>query len=95
MSAKINNQKIKRALFLCMAGMFLLNGMTSQAKESQEVNIANVESEQSAEEVKATEEIQSVEVAQKVQPTELDFGDYQTEMTVGENQLLTITILPA
>lgn len=95
MSAKINNQKIKRALFLCMAGIFLLNGMTSQAKESQEVNIANVESDQSAEEVKATEEIQSVEVAEKVQPTELDLGDYQAEMVVGEKQLLTVTILPA
>lgn len=32
--------------------------------------------------------------AEEVLPTELDLGDYQTEMTIGEKQLLTVTVLP-
>ncbi|MGN0351598.1 MAG: Ig-like domain-containing protein [Roseburia sp.] len=31
---------------------------------------------------------------EEVLPTELDLGDYQTEMTIGEKQLLTVTVLP-
>lgn len=34
------------------------------------------------------------EDATVIEPTEIDLGDYMTEMTVGEKQLLTTTVLP-
>lgn len=89
MSAKLKNKKIKKILFLCITGALLFAGITSQAKEPQELTAEkteeNVESEQPSEEVQAVKE---------VQPAELDLGDYQAEMTIGEKQLLTVTILP-
>lgn len=72
-------KKVKKVLFGCIAGMVLWSGITGYAKEPQEASIENVAEEQTAE----------------VQPTELDLGDYQAEMTVGEKQLLCVTILPA
>lgn len=77
-------QKTKKVLFGCMVGVVFVTGITGYAKEPQKVTTENVENEQ----------IEG-ETTQEVQPTELDLGDYQAEMTVGENQLLTITILPA
>lgn len=77
-------QKTKKVLFGCMVGVAFVSGITGYAKEPQKAMTENVESEQ----------IEG-ETTQEVQPTELDLGDYQAEMTVGENQLLTITILPA
>ena len=89
MSAKVKNQKIKKVLFMFITGVLLFAGITSQAKEPQELTAEkteeNVESEQPSEEVQAVKE---------VQPAELDLGDYQAEMTIGEKQLLTVTILP-
>lgn len=89
MSAKLKNKKIKKILFLCITGALLFAGITSQAKEPQELTAEkteeNVKSEQPSEEVQAVKE---------VQPAELDLGDYQAEMTIGEKQLLTVTILP-
>lgn len=35
------------------------------------------------------------EDAQEVKPQEIDMGDYQSEMTIGEKQLLMVTVLPA
>ena len=88
MSAKVKNQKIKKVLFMFITGVLLFAGITSQAKEPQELTAEkteeNVESEQPSEEVQAVKE---------VQPAELDLGDYQAEMTIGEKQLLTVTIL--
>lgn len=72
-------KKVKKVLFGCIAGMVLWSGITGYAKEPQETITENVAEEQTAE----------------VQPTELDLGDYQAEMTVGEKQLLCVTILPA
>lgn len=47
------------------------------------------------EEIESTQaEQQAAEEVREVPPTELDLGDYQAEMTVGEKQLLTVTILP-
>lgn len=41
-----------------------------------------------------TEETVETDSKKTVSPEELDLGDYQTEMTVGSRQLLTVTILP-
>ena len=79
-------QNIKKVLFGCMAGMIFMLEITSYAQEPQEAVTENVTGEQLAEEIQASEE---------VQPTELDLGDYQTEMMIGEKQLLSVTILPA
>lgn len=61
---------MKKVFLACVGGLFLLNGITSEAKDIQEIP------------------------AGEVQPTDLDLGDYQQEMAVGEKQLLTVTILP-
>lgn len=34
------------------------------------------------------------QVTEEVKPAELDLGDYQTEMAIGDKQLLTVTVLP-
>ena len=39
-------------------------------------------------------EQQEEQAAEEILPAELDLGDYQAEMTVGEKQLLTVTVLP-
>ncbi len=82
------SKKIKRVLFLCMVSMLFLSENKSQAKEPTEATTKNMEGEQ------AEEAIQSESVTQTVEATELDLGDYSTEMTVGEKQLLAVTILP-
>lgn len=95
MSTKLKNLKIKKVLFLCITGVLLFTGITSQAKEPQELTDEkteeSVESGQPSEEVQAVKEVQEVK---EVPPAELDLGDYQAEMTIGEKQLLAVTILP-
>ena len=39
-------------------------------------------------------EQQAAQEVKEIPPIELDLGDYQSEMTVGEKQLLTVTVLP-
>lgn len=77
-------EKIKK--IICMAVMIclmtcpaLLYPVDSQAQEETESTQAE---QQEAQEVK------------EISPTELDLGDYQAEMIVGEKQLLAVTILP-
>lgn len=77
---KNDNSKNKESSFWMHGGSGICIGNNRGCKRTPE----NVE----------TEQIEG-ETTQEVQPTELDLGDYQAEMTVGENQLLTITILPA
>jgi len=35
-----------------------------------------------------------IDETEEIKPVEIDIGDYQSEMTVGEKQLLTVTVLP-
>lgn len=62
------------------------------ATETTETVAAETEAEVAAIETAATEttEITATEIA----ATELDLGDYQSEMTVGTTQLLTVTVIP-
>ncbi|RDY30882.1 Ig-like domain-containing protein [Lachnotalea glycerini] len=56
------------------------------------VAIANSQSTASIENNQTTTEIDNNQTT--VNATEIDMGDYQTEMIVGEKQLLSITVLP-
>lgn len=68
------------AVMIClMTCPALLYPVDSQAQEETESTQAE---QQEAQEVK------------EISPTELDLGDYQAEMIVGEKQLLAVTILP-
>lgn len=72
----------KRVLtFLIVAGMMMVQGTDI-------VRSASVE--ESNGEMETTEEQET----ETIKATELDLGDYQTEMAVGDKQLLTVTVLP-
>lgn len=58
--------------------------------ESDEQEDTNTENEEQKSENQETE----MQETETVEPTELDMGDYQTEMAVGDKQLLTVTVLP-
>lgn len=77
-------KKIKK--IVCMAVMLCL--MTCHAL------LYTVESYAQAETESTQTEQQVQQQVREISPRELDLGDYQTEMTVGEKQLLTVTILP-
>ncbi len=77
-------KKIKK--IVCMAVMLCL--MTCYAL------LYTVESHAQAETESTQTEQQVQQQVREISPRELDLGDYQTEMTVGEKQLLTVTILP-
>lgn len=85
MDTKVNSFKFRKVFWACMTGMLLMSKMTSNATGLPEVAAENMESGQQTDET---------QIEKEIQPTELDLGDYQTEMTVGEKQLLTVTILP-
>ena len=77
----------KAVLFGWLSGMVLVSPVLCQAQENMEVP-------QQAETVEEAEPQESA-ATEEIPPTELDLGDYLAEMTVGEKQLLNVTILPA
>lgn len=77
-------KKIEKTI--CMAVMLCL--MTCHALLFTVESHAQVETESTQTEQQVQQQVQ------EISPTELDLGDYQAEMTVGEKQLLTVTILP-
>lgn len=60
--------------------------------ETMETATAETEAEIAAAETATTEATETTEA--EIAATELDLGDYQSEMTVGTTQLLTVTVIP-
>lgn len=81
----------KKIFPIYMALILLFFGTTVHAAGIQE-SVQTTQEATTEETVQVAQEEQHTEV---VPVTELDLGDYLTEMTVGEKQLLTVTILPA
>ncbi|KAB1435916.1 Ig-like domain-containing protein [Candidatus Galacturonibacter soehngenii] len=74
-------KKIKcKAIVLCLLIIMFINGTTGYAAQSE--TQAKAQDNQNT----VKEEI--------INPTEIDLGDYQSEMLVGEKQLLSVTVLP-
>lgn len=68
------------------------NNNTSEQSKEPEKNENNT-SDENKEPEKKENESESVSVIEDV-PTDLDLGDYQTKMQIGDKQLLYVTVLP-
>ena len=64
----------------------------SEAEESTSVSLEETSEDEKGAPI--TSEEPSTEKEELIQPEELDLGDYLVEMTVGDKQLLVVTILP-
>lgn len=65
----------------------------NKGQENTESNSQENTGAENKEQKSGTEEAETEET-EIIAPTELDLGDYQTEMAVGDKQLLTVTVLP-
>jgi uncharacterized protein YjdB len=93
MRAGTTIQRLKVVLFLGILGILLLPQIQCNAET---ITTAALENSQKleAEEQESTQ-AQVETNTPEVQPTELDLGDYLTEMNIGDKQLLAVTILPS
>lgn len=109
MNTNRKTRKIKKVVIACMTGMVLLIRITAHAAQNeasehmqkaqmQEITTESSENtkKQTMENIKkaGTTENNTKTTEEQIPPKELDLGDYQTEMNIGDKQLLTVTILP-
>ena len=83
--------KIKKAVFTCVIGMVLLTPTITYATQNETMEQTEAIENTQTSNAQATEEETAEE---QIPPQELDLGEYQAEMNIGDKQLLTVTILP-
>ncbi|MFA9377911.1 MAG: Ig domain-containing protein [Lachnotalea sp.] len=72
-------------------GESAVNNVVVDSSQTEEMQATDSEQ---ATETQATDVDQTADTPTTVEATEIDLGDYQTEMLVGDKQLLTVTVLP-
>ena len=82
---------IKKAVIACVTGMVLLTPTITYATQNETMEQTEAIENTQTSNAQATEEETAEE---QIPPQELDLGEYQTEMNIGDKQLLTVTILP-
>ena len=90
-----NRRKIRLSAVLCACQFFIYIVLCGAGAAASQTDVpAEQQTEDLQEQDLPQKEKQEETKQTKIKVTELDLGDYEPAMTVGEKQLLTVTALP-